>query len=59
MPTIKNFTTKKDVLKQLEDAGATIKLGFEATSEFEVKENPFSGHKVESHDGKEQDIKVV
>lgn len=60
MPTIKNFSTKKDVLQQLKDAGATIKLGFEASSELDVKNNPFKEFgEVKNFEGKKQEIKII
>ena len=41
MPTIKGFSTKKDVLTQVKDSGATIVFGFESKGGLQVELNPF------------------
>lgn len=51
--TIKNFTTKKDVVKQLEDAGVkSVKLPFTATNFETTKELKIGNFKLKDAEGK-------
>lgn len=43
MPTLQGFHSDSDVISQLIDAGATIKLPFVSPSPLEVEQNPFEG----------------
>jgi len=57
MYTIKKFTTKKDVRKQLEDSGVNIKMPFDCNGEFDVEKDPFDGKDIYGFDGKKIDKK--
>jgi len=59
MPTIKGFTTKKDIIQQLSDAGIEFKLPFSVNTDMEVETDPFNGEKVNGFDDKPVDIVKV
>jgi hypothetical protein len=63
MPKIKGFTTKGDVLQQIIDSGAEIKLPFKAKKGSEniidVSINPFKGYEVKTFDNEKQIIEEI
>ena len=59
MYTIKGFTTKKDVLKQLNDASVKFRLPFKAEAELKSEFNPLEKIETESFDKSVQTVTKI
>jgi hypothetical protein len=59
MYTITNFSTEKDVLKQLKENDVEIKLSFSGKEELKVTKNPLEGMEVKDFEGNNQNITII